>query len=59
MDAGVFFVVHVWSDNRGFHAIARDVSREDIDEFDDPGALARFFASSAAPSPPGSPEDRS
>jgi hypothetical protein len=46
MDAGVFFVVQVWRDARGFHAVARDVSREDVDEFDDPDALARFLAAS-------------
>ena len=47
MDAGVFFVVQVWRDVRGFHATARDVSREDVDEFDDPDALAQFLAASA------------
>ena len=40
MDAGVFFVVHVWCDARGFHATARDVMSEHADEFDDPDALA-------------------
>lgn len=48
MDAGVFFVVQVWRDARGFHATARDVSREDVDEFDDPDALTQFLAASAA-----------
>ena len=44
MDAGVFFVVQVWRDARGFHATARDVMRETANEFDDPDALARFLA---------------
>ena len=48
MDAGVFFVVHVWRDARGFHATARDVTREDAEEFDDPDMLARFLASAIA-----------
>lgn len=48
MEAGVFFVVHVWHDARGFHATARDVSRERVDEFDDPAALARHLAASVA-----------
>ena len=26
MDSGVFFVVHVWRDARGFHATAREVT---------------------------------
>ncbi len=47
MDAGVFFVVQVWRDARGFHAVARDVSSEDVDEFDDSDALAHFLAASA------------
>jgi hypothetical protein len=47
MDAGVFFVVHVWRDPRGFHATARDVTRENDEEFDDPGALAQFLAAHA------------
>lgn len=47
MDAGVFFVVQVWRDARGFHAVARNVSRENVDEFDDPDALAQFLAASA------------
>ncbi|GIL05692.1 MAG: hypothetical protein BroJett031_22120 [Betaproteobacteria bacterium] len=49
MDAGVFFVVHVWRDARGFHASARDVTCEDTDEFDDPVALARFLVARACP----------
>ena len=44
MDAGVFFVVHVWRDARGFHATARDVMRETADGFDDPRELAQFLA---------------
>ena len=47
MDAGVFFVVQVWRDARGFHAVVRDVSREDVDQFDDPDTLAQFLAASA------------
>ena len=47
MDAGVFFVVQVWRDAHGFHAAVRDVSREDVDQFDDPDALAKFLAASA------------
>lgn len=47
MDAGVFYVVQVWRDACGFHAAVRNVSREDVDEFDDPDALARFLAASA------------
>ena len=51
MDPGVFFVVHVWSDAHGFRATARDVMREDTEEFDDPDELARFLAV-RAPEPP-------
>ncbi len=47
MDTGVFFVVQVWRDARGFHASARDVRREDATQFDDPFALARFLAANA------------
>ena len=36
MDTGVFFVVHVWRDARGFHATARDVMCEHDNEFDSP-----------------------
>ena len=43
MDVGIFFVVHVWRDAHGFHATARDVTREDAEEFDDPDTLARFL----------------
>ena len=57
MDAGIFFVVHVWRDARGFHASTRDVTREDSDEFDDAEALARFFAARAA-GPPGATEEK-
>ena len=53
MDAGIFFVVHVWRDARGFHATAREVTREDVDEFDDADALARFLAAYSAAPPPG------
>jgi hypothetical protein len=49
MDAGVFFVVHVWRDARGFHATARDVMHEESDEFDDPEVLARFLAARSVP----------
>jgi hypothetical protein len=52
MDAGIFFVVHVWRDVRGFHASAREVTREDADEFDDADALARYFAAHAAAQQP-------
>jgi hypothetical protein len=55
MDAGVFFVVQVWRDACGFHAAARNVSREDVDEFDDPDALARFLAASAPAPASGEP----
>jgi hypothetical protein len=48
MKAGVFFVVHLWCDAHGFHATARDVMREDTQEFDDPDALARFLAAHTA-----------
>ena len=44
MDTGVFFVVHVWRDARGFHATARDVMCEHDNEFDKPartGAVSR------------------
>ena len=51
MAPGVFFVVHVWSDAHGFRATARDVMREDTEEFDDPDELARFLAV-RAPEPP-------
>jgi hypothetical protein len=44
MDTGVFFVVHVWRDARGFHATARDVMSEHDNEFDSPEELARFLA---------------
>lgn len=43
MDEGVFFVIHVWRDTQGFHASARDVTREDAEAFDDAFALARFL----------------
>ena len=48
MDAGVFFVVHVWCDTRGVHASARDVTCEETIEFTEIGALARFLAASVA-----------
>ena len=57
MDAGVFFVVQVWRDARGFHATARNVSREDVDEFDNPDALARFLAASVPASASSEPGD--
>lgn len=57
MNAGVFFVVQVWRDARGFHAVARDVSREDVDEFDDPDAVARFLAASVPASASCEPRD--
>ena len=61
MDAGVFFVVHVWRDARGFHATAREVTREEADEFDNADALARHLAAHASvpPSPePNGPGDK-
>jgi hypothetical protein len=58
MDAGVFFVVHVWRDAREFHASARDVTREHADEFDDPAALAAFLAACIAIPPATKPEDQ-
>ena len=51
MKADVFLVVHVWRDARGFHATARDVTCEDVREFDDPDALARFIAAHCAVPP--------
>lgn len=57
MDAGVFFVVHVWRDARGFHATARDVMSEHADEFDDPDELARFLAARSVIPPAAATED--
>jgi hypothetical protein len=57
MDAGVFFVVHVWRDARGFHATARDVRRERVEEFDDPDALARYLALQSATPPAPTTDD--
>ena len=57
MDAGVFFVVHVWRDARGFHATARDVMSEHAVEFDDPDALARFLAARSVTPPAAATED--
>ena len=57
MDAGVFFLVHVWCDKHGFHATARDVAREDVDAFDAPDALARFLAARAVIPPPATTDD--
>ena len=51
MDTGVFFVVHVWRDVRGFHATARDVMHEHDEEFDSPEELMRFLAAHAAAPP--------
>jgi hypothetical protein len=57
MDAGVFFVVHVWRDARGFHATARDVRHESVEEFDDPDALARYLALHCAAPPAPTTDD--
>jgi hypothetical protein len=56
MEAGIFFVVHVWRDARGFHASAREVTCEHADEFDDADALARFLAAHTSAPPPGATE---
>jgi hypothetical protein len=48
MDAGVFFLVHVWCDAAGFHATARDVTREEVAQFDDAAALAAFLSASVS-----------
>jgi hypothetical protein len=52
METDVFFIVHVWRDASGFRATARDVMREDADEFDDPVELLWFLVASCAV-PPG------
>jgi hypothetical protein len=57
MDADVFFVVHVWRDARGFHASARDVTSEQVDDFDDPLALAQFLAAHSVLPPAEQPMD--
>lgn len=58
MDAGVFFVVHVWRDVRGFHATARDVTCEEAAEFADAATLARFLCEHGTPAAGGSASPR-